>query len=302
MGFFFFCLIREHMDTTTTIIALLSGAGAAAALYGGLRTPQKPAPVPPPPDDDAANDRYGLAPAPNRPGHLSPEDPDLAEPLDRAENLLDDQHSEAKPRRRAARRAGGHRAPGWGKTGARDLVIGLGLLAASIVPLLVLERPVYGLPVTGVLAWIGLVLVRRGAARQHGLAVERKARRSLKLPADWTIDESVPVQGRGDADLVLTDPEGTRFVVEIKSNTGIQVRKSWFSRDVEVRAADGSKLHRDPLKQVTALAGILHGYPVVWFPSARAASILRVGNPEVIVVLGNSRQLRKAVGAGGWFF
>jgi hypothetical protein len=40
----------------------------------------------------------------------------------------------------------------------------------------------------------------------------------------------------------------------------------------------------------------------LWLPSSRAASILRMGNPEVIVVLGNSRQLRKAVGAGGWFF
>ncbi len=90
--------------------------------------------------------------------------------------------------------------------------------------------------------------------------------------------------------------------MEIKSNTGIQVCKSWFSRDVEVRAADGSKLHRDPLKQVTALAGILHGHPVLWFPTARAASILRVGNPEVIVVLGNSRQLRRAIGARGRFF
>jgi hypothetical protein len=202
----------------------------------------------------------------------------------------------------AALRRPAQRAAGWGKTGSRDLVIGLALLVASIVPLAALAKPVYGFPVTIVLAWIGVILVRRGAARQHGLAVERKARKSLRLPADWTIDESVPVAGRGDADLVLTDPEGTRFVVEIKSNMGIQVRKSWFSRQVELRAPDGSKLHRDPLKQVTALAGILHGNPVLWFPSARASSILRIGNPEVIVVLGNWRQLRKAVGAGGWFF
>lgn len=283
-----------------TVIALLSGVGAVAALYGGLRSPPKPSPIPPPPEDDAADDRYGLGPLP--PGNRDLDARDVAEHIDLEDRHADDRRSSTKPQRRSKGRALAHRAPGWGRTGARDLVIGLSLLGASILPLVALEKPAYGLPVTALLAWVGVVLVRRGAARQHGLAVERKARTSLKLPDDWTIDESVPVHGRGDADLVVTDPEGTRFVVEIKSNTGIQVRKSWFSRDVEVRAADGSKLHRDPLKQVTALAGILHGHPVLWFPTARAASILRVGNPEVIVVLGNWRQLRRAIGAGGWFF
>jgi hypothetical protein len=285
----------------STIIALVTGAGAVAALYGGLRAPPKPTPIPPPPDDDVANDRYGLASLPSH-GHAGLEAHEGEGPRDLDESAVDDQPTDITAPRRAGSRARVHRAAGWSKTGARDLAIGLSLLLASIVPLAALDSPVYGLPVTGVLAWIGVILVRRGSARQHGLAVERKARRSLKLPADWTIDESVPVQGRGDADLVLTDPEGTRFVVEIKSNTGIQVRKSWFSRNVEVRAADGTKLHRDPLKQVTALAGILHAYPVLWLPSARATSILRMGNPEVIVVLGNARQLRKAVGAGGWLF
>lgn len=92
-------------------------------------------------------------------------------------------------------------------------------------------------------------------------------------------------------------------MVEIKAQEAIRIRKAWFSSAIEVRGADGRKLPRDPLSQVVALAGILHGYPVLWFPNAATSSIVRVGRPEVLIVQGNWRQLRKAIGAGGgWFF
>ncbi len=40
-------------------------------------------------------------------------------------------------------------------------------------------------------------------------------------------------------------------------------------------------------------------HPALWFPKARTSSVVRIGRPEVLVVLGTWRQLRKAIGAGG---
>ena len=286
------------MDISTVVVAV-TGLGAALALYVGLRPSPAATPVPLPPEDADADDRYGLSKEVTGETRT-----DIDESTVRSAELLENDAPGPRPsaKRRATPRPKPDRAPGWDKTGARDLVIGLGLLAAAVLPLLILPNPLYALPITGVVAWIGVILVRRGGARQHGLGVERQARKSVKLPEGWTLDESVAVHGRGDADLVVTDPDGERYVVEIKANEAIQVRKSWFSSAAEVRGADGRKMPRDPLEQVTALAGILHAHPVLWFPKARTSSVVRIGRPEVLVVLGNWRQLRKAIGAGGGWF
>ena len=282
------------MDISTIVVAV-TGLGAALALYVGLRSGPAATPVPPPPDDADADNRYGLSKGATGAIGVQVDESAGGPP----ELAMDAQRPRPTAKRRAAPRPKPHRGLGWDKTGARDLVIGLGLIAAAVLPLLILPKLLHALPITGVLAWIGVILVRRGGARQHGAAVERRARKSIRLPEGWTLDESVAVHGRGDADLVVTDPDGERYVVEIKANESIQVRKSWFSSAAEVRGADGRKMQRDPLEQVTALAGILHAHPVLWFPKARTSSVVRTGRPEVLVVLGNWRQLRKAIGAGG---
>jgi hypothetical protein len=286
------------MEISTGIV-IGSGLGAVASLYWALKPDRRPAPIPPPPQD--AGDDYGLPPLPPLPPADSFDGPKPEEAAeDSARARRPGRNAETSKRQRGPSK---HRAPGWEKTGMRDLVFGLGLLCAAVVPLVVVTNKLYALPVTAVLGWIGLILVRRGGARQHGIAVERSARRSVKLPAGWMLDESVPVHGRGDADLVVTDPDGERYVIEIKSNQAVKIRKPWFGGKAEVRSADGSKLPRDPLAQVVALAGILHGHPVLWFPKGAKASIIRIDDPEVIVVQGNWRQLRKAIGAGGgWMF
>ena len=289
------------MDSISTFVAIVTGLGALVAIWVGLKPVQDELPpIPPPPPDADADDRYGLGPS-------HPFIDEASTPVGRsaASAGFPFQEQEAAGIDTGSRgeRLPRDRGPDWSKTGMRDLVVGLALLGAAVVPLMLLTNPLHALPITGALGWFGQLMLRRGAARQHGIAVERQARKSIKLPQGWTVDESVPVYGRGDADLLLTDPEGVRYVIEIKANEQVEVRKSWFSSGAEVRGADGRKLPRDPLEQVTALAGILHARPVLWFPKARDSSVVRIGRPEVLVVLGGARHLRKAIGAGGgWFF
>ena len=284
----------------STIIAVATGVGAAGALYAGLRTPRASSPIPPPPVDPVAEDAYGLAPLPGANERRLEDDQPVLNSVG-SEPLRGDGQAPKCGRKSPSSAAQRHRLR-WDQTGLRDIVIGLALLLLAGLSVLVIPKPLIALPVAAALGWLGVIFLRRGGARQHGLAVEKKARRSLKLPAGWLVDECVPVQGLGDADMLLTDPDGERFVVEIKAHEAIQIRKRWFSGGVDVRGADGRKLARDPLSQVTAVAGILQGHPVLWFPNASKSSIVRIGRPEVIIVQGNGRQLRKAIGArGGWF-
>lgn len=286
----------------STLIVVVTGVGAVGALYAGLRAPRSATPIPPPPVDPVADDEYGLAPAPS-PHAGDPGWSSVTRERGPASAVDSERPLQAAPAAARSKSSLALRGLRWDQSGLRDLVAGLVLLAMSAAPLVFITKPLIGVPIAGALAWIGVIFIRRGGARQHGISVERRARRSLKLPAGWTIDEGVPVRGRGDADLILTDPAGERFVVEIKAQEAIRIRKAWFSSAIEVRGADGRKLPRDPLSQVVALAGILHGYPVLWFPNAATSSIVRVGRPEVLIVQGNWRQLRKAIGAGGgWFF
>lgn len=306
------------MDLTTLVIAL-SGAGAVVAIAMGLRQSRSQSQVPLPPLDPSAGERYGLLELPEPP---QPEqqlrEPDLdhgfagAGPSGTEQmglGAVEDTWSIGQsptalpPRsgRRTTSRAA-RRRPGWDKTGMRDLAIGAGGLLSAPIPVMLGARWEVSAAVGGVAALVGLWFGRRGLTRQRGVAVERAAVRSVRLPEGWASESGVPVAGLGDADLVITDPEGVRFIVEIKSHEAVQVRKPWFGSTAKLVGTDGKPLTKDPVAQALALAGILHGYPVVWFPKSRRAAVARVGDPEVLVVQGPWRHLRKAIGAGGGWF
>lgn len=190
--------------------------------------------------------------------------------------------------------------PGWGKTGLRDLVVGTVLLGAAFLIYAVsaphlsqLVSMLFALPIALVGAW----LAKRGARRQHGLAVERRALRRLKLPNGWTMQQNVPVRGHGDADVLLVSPAGERFVVEVKSHQKIAVKRGWLFGRPKITTADGKQLPRDPLRQVTSLGACLHALPVVWFPDSHDRKVTRLPEPAAIIVQGPQRTLLKAIGA-----
>lgn len=282
------------MDLSTWVI-VVTGVGAVAAVALGLRSPAEAAALPPPPPvDPSANERYGL---------FDPlGDPATGEAGPNHEGLAEAPGDVRRPKElRPPSRPGTDRKPGWDKTGVRDQVIGTALLL--VAPVLLIPGVPAPLPVA--LGWAGLAaaaatfFLQRGSARRRGVAVERSAVRSVQLPDGWTAESNLAVAGHGDIDLLITDPVGVLYVVEIKANEKVQVRKSWMSSKVELLGADGKKLPKDPVQQVLALAGIVRGHPVVWFPKSRGTAVMRVGTPAVLVVQGPWKYVRKAIGAGG---
>jgi hypothetical protein len=145
--------------------------------------------------------------------------------------------------------------------------------------------------------------VRRRYYSWRGRRIERAAARRLtiRLPLGWTLTKNVPVPGHGDADILLADAQGQRWVVEVKSYESIR-RTSWLLRILgrpEVRRASGRFFERDPIAQVVGVADACDARPVLWLPYARGRTfITRSG---VIVVQGSSRRLMRAVGGCAWW-
>jgi hypothetical protein len=281
------------------IFASATGVGALGALYLALKPPAVPHEPPPPPRDVEADARDGLDWAPE-----AVPDPDA-----QARPLVQQLHPKpaggsgfAPPwfRRRGA--PDRDKGPGWARTGVRDLLIGLGLVVASALPFFLPVGLFARLLVAGVLLAGGLSMLQRGSARQHGLAVEKRALRKIKLPAGWAMETGVAIAGKGDADLLITSPDDLRFVVEVKAQREIVVRRGFLGGSAQILGKGGKKMPRDPLAQVVTLGGILQAFPVLWFPDGRGTPVTRIGNPEVIVVQGKERALLKAIGARRGFF
>jgi len=267
------------------IFASATGVGALVALYLALKPAALPHEPPPPPKDTEADARDGLDWEPDR----VPADPDsqvrpLIQPL---------QTSGGGARQPKERDKG----PGWAKTGLRDIVIGTGLVGASVIPFFIPVGVFERVLVAGVLIAAGLLMMRRGSIRQHGLAVERRVLKKIKLPPGWEMETSVAIAGKGDADLLITSPEEVRFVVEIKAHRDIVVKRGFMGGGAKILGKGGKKMPRDPMHQVVTLGGILQAFPVLWFPDGRGTPVTKIGNPEVIVVQGKERVLLKAIGA-----
>lgn len=193
------------------------------------------------------------------------------------------------------------RGPGWDKTGMRDLVSGgmlfllsgCVLVAARFAAVDMAVALVVAAPVAVASAW----LLKRGSRRSHGLRVERKALRRLKLPATWSIQQNLPVRGHGDADVLLESPSGKRYVIEVKAQQRIVVNRGGLFSRPSIKTEDGRHLPRDPLKQVAALASCLNAMPVIWFPDAKVRAITVLKQPPSVIVQGPQRMLLKAIGA-----
>ena len=141
----------------------------------------------------------------------------------------------------------------------------------------------------------GIALISKGRVRQAGQRIERAALRNLQLPPEWSHECNVPVAGCGDLDLMIETPVG-RMAVEIKSHTGVMIRRNPFGQERLVRL-NGHALWPDPVLQVQKLAEKTRGTPVLWFPAARRPKImtLRAEPSHIHIVQGPPRMLVRAI-------
>lgn len=147
-----------------------------------------------------------------------------------------------------------------------------------------------------------LVLLQQVLKRAYGQRVERSAVKRLEglLPLGYSLRASVPVPGLGDADVIIEHDDGDQvaasFVIEIKSQQIVEVRRRLFGHGVDIRGAGGKPMERDPLRQLTALAQATAKSPVLWFPVARSRKIVKLKREGVVIVLGDAKSLLRAIG------
>jgi len=154
---------------------------------------------------------------------------------------------------------------------------------------------------------LGYLWGQKAWSRAYGQKVERKAAESIKWPKDWSSRRNVVFRDQEggppvEVDLLVQGPGGRRFIVEIKSQSNIEVNRGWFGKS-SVRRAGGGRFTVDPVNQVEVAAGVAGGQAVLWFPQAPAVSAVKLRGPgKVLVVRGNQRMLKRALGASGWFW
>lgn len=151
---------------------------------------------------------------------------------------------------------------------------------------------------------VGMKLLERSQARWDGQQCEREAAKGLEKRLrrhPWRVELGVPVDGLGDADVLLTT-DNLRLVLEIKSNRQIRVQRPGLIRkNSSLTARDGSKFVRDPIAQVTALANSLSAHAVIWFPRSDEQRVDILKPEGVCVIQGSVDYLVKQLGlAPNW--
>lgn len=186
-----------------------------------------------------------------------------------------------------------HSSPGWGAIALVGGLFYVWLGVSKHLGVLILA------------GWIavaaGLIILLRSRKRLHGIRVEKKAIKGLRLPTGWNVEANVLIEGLGDVDLLITNPEGEKFVVEIKSHASVSKKGGLLFKEELVRG-DGKRFVKDPVEQVLSISERLVAKPILWFPEAQVNRFnLKCG---VVVVCGPPRKLKAAIGAGwlGWLW
>lgn len=144
------------------------------------------------------------------------------------------------------------------------------------------------------------LFIKKSYYRARGKRVEAKAINSIKLPKGWKMTRNVPLPRLGDADMVITDPKGGKFVVEIKSFEGAKKAK-WWDRKQEIVRLSGRPFSKDAIAQVLSQSDVLGATPIVWLPLAKSRRPFKTRS-NVLVVQGNRKQLLKAMGGRFIFY
>lgn len=113
--------------------------------------------------------------------------------------------------------------------------------------------------------------------RMLGQSVERKAVKQLKALLGDACILNVVLPGGGDADALVTLPDGTRINIEIKSVTRLD----------RVRVSH--------VRQVRKAASQLKSLPIIWLPRGKENKGKHMD--EVAVFSGTARSLRNFIGA-----
>lgn len=183
----------------------------------------------------------------------------------------------------------------------KQLIAGLLLTAAGLVLTATArsESPVFAVIGLSICA-IGIVFMRRAAAREHGQRVERDAIKKLTQVAQkngFTVQPNMSLKSGGDLDLLVIKSDGTRIAVEIKSQEGVLLKRTLFGTKESLVRLNGKKFDRDPCEQVLAAAKEIDALPALWLPSKhiKEAKTFRLKN-GVVVVQGGVPQLQHALG------
>lgn len=118
---------------------------------------------------------------------------------------------------------------------------------------------------------------------QEGRRVEAEARTALRdvLPAGWRLQSNVVLPRGGDADIVLTHPDGWTAVVDVKSRRD----RMNLSAPQAGRTHSWQELHDQVWREAQQLGGV----GVLWQPTANPDAPILVG--QVHNVRGDARAL-----------
>lgn len=139
----------------------------------------------------------------------------------------------------------------------------------------------------------GFWRVQRGYHRWHGKYVEGRALEALgrRLPDDWKIACNV-MTSFGDCDAVITTPT-TRFVVEIKSVSGVKLQRRLF-RGTSLAFSKGQNANPGShLAQAARLGGHAGGVPILWYPRAGRKDFGQMD--DIWVVTGSAAMVVRAI-------
>lgn len=150
------------------------------------------------------------------------------------------------------------------------------------------------------LSFLCAIFFNRSYYRARGRRIEAKAIESITLPEGWVQQRNVLLPQIGDADLVITDPDGGRFVVEIKSFEGAK-KAPWWDRKNEIVRFSGKPFSKDAIKQVLSQSDYLGATPILWLPIAKKKKPFTTKS-NVVVVQGKVHDLLRVIGAKKGFW
>lgn len=188
-------------------------------------------------------------------------------------------------------------------------VLVLHLLRGHLAPVRdeLLSAGNFALGASTILALYGLAMLKRGAARLRGKAVEDQAFRRIRRAAHKSVQvqqSQMTRESGADADILVYDPDrNERWVIEVKSAQVVEIKRGFFSTAI-VRRGRGKIDPQQAIAQVKAVSAAFAAAPVLWFPLAKANAHTVVDG--VLVVLGFANKpaaVLKAAGIRrrGWF-
>lgn len=129
---------------------------------------------------------------------------------------------------------------------------------------------------------------RSGNRRRFGNRVEIAAVRALTddLPPGWKSDIGIGHASFGDIDVLLTDPNWSKYVVEIKSFHGLRLDKRG-----QLVKMNGDRLTKDVIKQVMDQGRYVNAdHAIIWLPNARQSNVFQ--HRGVMIVNGSVASLK----------